>query len=148
MIVGLVAALAPGLLGFRTLVVQTRSLEPAVPWGAIMVEEAVQPALLRPGDLISFTADRNPGVIFTHRVLAVRPDTAAVELRTQGPAGGEEELWLVHPGQPVGRLLYWVPWVGFLATYLAMPASWGGLVVLGACLLWLSIRSSRALPSR
>jgi signal peptidase len=145
---GMAAALGPALLGFRTLVVETPSLEPAVPHGAVMVQEVVPPALLRPGDLISFTADRNPGVVFTHRVLRVRPETAAVELRTQGPSGGEEELWLVHPGQPVGRLVYWIPLVGVVARHLTGPLAWGVLIVVGVLLMWFALRPSRVFAPR
>jgi hypothetical protein len=147
-LLGLAAALGPGLVGYRTIVVETANLLPLVPQGAVMVQEPVLPGQLRPADVISFTSDIRPGIVFTHLVLGVRPQASVVEVRSQPPGGDEEEVWLVHPGQPVGRLVYWVPLAGYLVGVLSSPAAWLVAIVLGSILLWLSLRAARgaALP--
>jgi hypothetical protein len=113
-----------------------------------MIQEAVPPAQLKAGDVVSFVSDRIPGAVLTHRVISTRQIATVWELRTQplGEPEPDERTWIVPAAQPVGRTIYWVPLVGFIVGAVGgTPLTWG-MIVLGAGLLWGFLRPAKRIP--
>jgi signal peptidase len=103
-------------------------MEPAVPLGAAVVIQPVDPATLAAGDVVSFRAGPL-NALFTHRIVAVvdRPDGRW--LRTKGDANGEDDPTLVPVGGVVGRAEAVVPLAGYLIVLLSVPT--GVVFVIG-----------------
>lgn len=149
-VIVLALLMAPSLLGLRTITLETAALEPAVGQGTLLLQEAVLPAELQPGDIISFTTDRNPGVTFTQQVSAVqKPATSeGVHFTTTGMGREPEEgLWVVHPSQPVGRTVFQVPLAGYVVPYLASTPLMIAALVAGLALLWARGQAGSALEA-
>lgn len=140
----LAAALAPDFAGNHSIAVDSTGLQPAIPQGAMLVEQPVPVTALKPGDIVSFGSNETPGVIFTMQVSSwtVAAGGSAVQLHTKPIGGGEERLWLVPSTEPVGRLWYWVPWAGAASHLLSSPIAWLVLIAAGAVLLWWSLRGA------
>jgi len=143
------AAVVPSLLGYRTISVEATGLAPDIPQGAVIVEEAVPPLQLHPGDVVSFMSDRQPGAVLTHRVVSVTPVSVTVQLRTV-PLGTSDRLessWVIHSAQPVGRMVYWVPFVGTVLGAAGGPYLSWGLIAIGGVLLFAFMRPRQTRPA-
>jgi signal peptidase I len=122
------------MTGRETIVIGGRSMEPAVPLGAAVVIEPVDPTTLAAGDIVSLRAGPQHA-LFTHRIVAVvdRPDGRW--LRTKGDANGEDDPTLVSVGGVVGRAEAIVPWAGYLIVLLSVPTGLAFVIGLLATLL-------------
>ncbi|MBI3968307.1 MAG: signal peptidase I [Chloroflexi bacterium] len=126
--VGLIAlillAVAPSLLGNRTLVVTGGSMEPTIPLGAtVIVDPRVDRQSLRVGDVITFV-ERSQTLV-THRIIGVVRDDLGLGFKTQGDANRVADLDLVRPANVVGRVRFHVPFAGYVLHY---ATSWQSLV--------------------
>jgi signal peptidase len=135
------------MTGRETIVIGGRSMEPAVPLGAAVVIEPVDPATLGAGDVVSLRAGPQ-NALFTHRIVAVvdRPDGRW--LRTRGDANGEDDPTLVPVGGVVGRVEAVIPLAGYLIALMSVPTGLVFVIGLLATLLaagWLleSLASDR-----
>lgn len=95
-------------------------MDPAIPLGSIVDVVLVQPADLRPGDVVTLTEPS--GTLITHRVVRVvqLPDGLYVE--TKGDANEKVDV----PLQPValvsGRAAFSLPALGYLMYLLTIPS--------------------------
>lgn len=140
----LVAALAPGLAGYRSVPVTTAAYEPYIADGSVMVQQPTLPADLPVGATISFSSDRYGDRVFTHELVAVNPMQGVVELRTRPLGDQAEYTWLVAPNQPVGKLVYVVPRAGQVVALLGSPQASLIPTAIGGLLLWWTLRRSTA----
>jgi len=122
------------MTGRETIVSGGRSMDPAVPLGAAVVIEPVDPATLAAGDIVSLRVG-SQHTLFTHRIVAVvdRPDGRW--LRTKGDANGEDDPTLVSVGGVVGRVEAVVPLAGYLIVLLSVPTGLAFVIGLLATLL-------------
>ncbi len=117
----LLAALLWGfrLLGFEVLIVQSGSMEPNYPVGALVYVKPVDAAQLVPGDVITF--ELGGGVRGTHRIIEVLNDEGGLSFRTKGDNNDEADFAPVHPESIVGKARFMLPYLGFLVTYIQQP---------------------------
>ncbi len=135
----LVAGGLPTLLGYDSFVATGGSMAPAVGRGSVIVAKRVDPATIEAGDIITFSRVQRPDTQVTHRVVAVTELDGAPVLRTKGDANGYLDPEPVRFDQPVSRLVYTVPYLGYLLTF---SRGLGGqliLIALPAAFLALSL---------
>lgn len=110
------------ILGFDVFGVLTGSMEPAYPVGSLIYVKPVDASELRVNDVITFSV--TPGVIATHRIVEVVPDEnnpLVVRYRTKGDANNDVDAALVSAGNIVGKVMFCVPVLGQMASYIQEP---------------------------
>lgn len=118
-------------LGYRVYAVQTGSMSPAYPTGALVVD--VPPAADggATGSVITF--DLGDGLV-THRVYG----TTSAGVTTKGDANLTPDSWTIPPRAVVGQVVATVPRMGYVLVFFKQPAGvaavMGGL--LSMVLLW------------
>lgn len=128
-------AAGPGLFGYRPYVVLSGSMTPTIPVGAVVVDQPVTPAQLKSGDIFTFFTQVQPGVAVTHRLLSVGHDGGALQLHTKGDANAAEDIGTVDLTKPVARVIYWVPWAGYVVNFLRHNQASVVVLLLGTALL-------------
>ncbi len=127
------ASTLPGAFGFQTLIVYSGSMEPAIPTGSTVINQAVDPASIRPGDVITFRAPAG-NVLITHRVVAVEPGPS-LAFRTKGDANQTEDPAPVRAAEVVSVNRATIPFSGYLLHFVG-ATSWGRLAVLALAALF------------
>jgi signal peptidase len=77
----------------RLVTVQSGSMAPAVPVGAVLVERYEPVAELQAGDVITFRAPTPAAELVTHRVVSVDRADGRTVVRTRGDANPGEDPW-------------------------------------------------------
>lgn len=109
----LLAVSLPTLFGCRSLVVMSGSMEPAISTGSVVVVERIPAAEIAVGDIVSFHSPET-GKILTHRVQGLAAGEEAIEVETRGDANTGTESWAIEPTGTVGRLVFEIPYLGYL----------------------------------
>lgn len=130
----LVAFLLVGirLIGLYPYTVLSGSMEPTYHVGSIIYVKKVDPLTLTVGDPITFMLN---DTIVTHRIIEViedENDPTSVRFRTKGDNndvadGGDG----VHCNNVIGKPLFSIPYMGYLAVYLQNSS--GHFVLFGLC---------------
>ena len=138
----LLAVSLPDLLNGHSYVVRSGSMEPAIQTGSVVVTHVVPPATLKQGDIITFQSDTAAGVNVTHRIVGISQLNGKLRISTKGDANGAVDVGNVDVTKPVAKVLYWVPWVGYIIVYLALGQIGMRLLLVGCGLLLLWARLS------
>lgn len=139
-VASLVASLAFAALrlgGFTPFVITGRSMEPALPVGALTIVQPVDPATLRPGDVITYVI---AGRARTHRVVAANADGSFTTKGDANEAADPEPLFF-HGRAGIVRAH--VPGLGYAVGSWRDYASAGALVTGAICLLLVLVSSRR-----
>lgn len=147
MLLAIAAAALPSTWGWRSYVVLSGSMEPAITLGSLVIARPVELAQLQVGDVISFSRREAPGVVITHRLVARVERGDQLQLVTKGDANNAADAWNVSSGDRVERVQYHVPYAGYLVSYAARPQARAAffLVVLGYVAVQVTMRlASRA----
>jgi signal peptidase len=123
------------LSGREALVIRGASMQPAIPLGAVVVVERVDPGTVRVGDVVSVRGENE--VVYTHRVSALGELDGQRAFQTRGDANTTPEPALVPATKVIGRVVLAVPAIGFLV---ALVGTSSGIASLGCglCSLLLS----------
>ncbi|MGO0062159.1 signal peptidase I [Brevibacillus fluminis] len=100
------------LLGYELMVVLSGSMTPTFATGSIVAVKPVPFPDIKKGDIITFKSDA--GYTVTHRVV----DTKDGRLVTKGDANPESDMATVAPDKVVGRVSFWLPYMGYLITFM------------------------------
>lgn len=139
-LVVLLAVLLVGvrLVGFQVFTVLSGSMEPTYHVGSLIYVKSVDPAELRVGDVITFMLDES--TVATHRIIQVVPDEedpAVIRFATQGDANDAPDGTLVHCKNVVGKPVFTIPYLGYLASFIQHPPGTYIAISAGAILLLL-----------
>lgn len=106
-IVMLVPVAAPRIAGFETYAVETASMDPTIPVGALVVVQPEGAADLVEGDIVAY---QRGDVVIVHRVIA----NQVVEgyLTTKGDANELEDQEPVRYESVIGSVVFSVPYLG------------------------------------
>lgn len=110
------------IFGFEVFGVLTGSMEPTYPTGSLIYVKDVDPDDLRVNDVITFSI--SPNVIATHRIVEIVPDETyptVVRYRTKGDANKDVDASLVSAGNIIGKAVFAIPKLGYLANYIQQP---------------------------
>lgn len=127
------------LIGLRSLVVVSGSMEPLLRPGDLVVDRMIAPSELRIGDVVTFRDPTNPAALVTHRVRGVQIKGETYAVTTKGDASNALQHWTIPANGRLGRVLLRVPAIG-------RPIFWGrtrfgvaSLLVVPAMLLAISL---------
>lgn len=118
----ILAFMRPVQVGGDTLfmVVYGGSMTPAIKVGDLVIVKEVDPSLIGEGEIITFQKE---GKIVTHRVFDVLPDGFV----TKGDANNAPDIGPVYNVDVVGKVVFVVPYVGYVMHY---AGTFWGLVFL------------------
>lgn len=139
-IVVLVAILLAGvrLVGFDVYTVLSGSMEPAYHVGGLVYVKDVAATDIATGDVITFSL--NADTVATHRVVAVVTDEPdGLYFQTKGDANDIVDANLVHENNVVGKVMFAIPLLGYVAEYIQHPPGLYVAIGAGALLLILAI---------
>ena len=124
------------LVGLEPFVILSGSMEPTHHVGALIYVKKVDPAELRPGDVITFLVKDD--TVVTHRVVDVIPDDqepGTLWFSTQGDANDTVDASLVHGRNVVGKAIFSIPYLGYVSRYIQNPPGLYVAIGVGAVLL-------------
>ena len=127
------------LFGLQVYTVLSGSMEPAYHVGALLYDKKVDPAQLRPGDVITFMLDEE--TIVTHRIVEVVPDEedpSVIRFRTKGDANAAEDGSLVHYKNVLGTPVFAIPKLGYFANFVQQPPGLYVAIAFGTVLVLLA----------
>ena len=128
------AAVLSRLLGYSSVIVYGGSMADSLPVGSIAVTEEVRAEAVGVGDVILFhppNTSPQPRPVM-HRVVSVREEDGQRLFRTKGDANATPDPWEVGLEGRGARLVYSVPYVGYLVNFARTPLGWVLLLVLPA----------------
>jgi signal peptidase len=117
-------------LGHDFVVIRGSSMEPAIHLGAATEVSQVQPADLRPGDIV--TMKEADGVVVSHRITRILQQPNGTFVETKGDANTAVDPVLTPVSDVTGRVDFSIPVLGYLIYLLTLPI--GVLSVLGLAL--------------
>lgn len=119
----------PAVLGYSTMSVLTGSMRPYLEPGDMIVDKAVNAEAVKVGDVLTYKVDN---AIITHRVTKIVPKEGKLFFETRGDANNVEDSSLVGEDQIVGKVLFRIPYGGYIARFIRSPF---GLFILVAVLI-------------
>ena len=110
------------IFGFRLYTVLSGSMEPLYHVGSLIYVKEVDVTDLKKGDVITFML--GPNTTATHRIYEVVPDEDnpdIIRFRTKGDANNDVDKKLVHGENVIGKPVFSIPYMGYLANYIQQP---------------------------
>ncbi|MFC5366801.1 signal peptidase I [Salinirubrum litoreum] len=144
----------PGVIGAdQSYVVLTGSMEPAISPGDAVVVDAVDPASIVAGDVITFQRSAANDIPTTHRVMDVVNGDAGLAFVTKGDANEDVDASVVTPDRVVGKVVLTIPFIGYVVQFVNSPLGFVALVVIPFGLLlitevWSMIRGNAGASRR
>ena len=130
--------LLPSFGGWRFDAVLSGSMEPALPVGGVVFIKAVEPADIGPGSIIAY---RSGELLITHRVVDVI-DESELSFITKGDANESPDLSPVPAASVVGRVIFDVPYLGYLAAFVKTPLGFLLAIILpGLAIIGLELKN-------
>jgi signal peptidase len=139
------SALLPKAFGYMPLVVVSGSMEPTLHTGDVAVTKKIAPEDVRLGDVMTYRGE--PGLV-THRIVGVDITPQGMFYQTKGDANLSEDSRPVPVDQIESRVVYRIPRVGFLVSFVGSPAGMLLLFVAPLALLIAMWGKSRPFGSR
>ena len=133
-----VALVGVRLFGLTPYTVLSGSMEPTYHTGSIVYVKKVDYHDLKVGDPITFMLDED--TIATHRIVEVVPDEEepeTIRYRTKGDANDNEDGGLVHYKNVIGKPVFTIPYLGYVANYIQNPPGRYVAISAGAILILL-----------
>ena len=126
------AAVIPWLLGLDRYVIDGHSMEPTIPYGSVVYDEAVSVSSLAVGDVITFKPPPEYAVdqLVTHRIYEIgKTDTGERTFRTKGDNNASPDPWTMTFDQATqARVKHHLPYVGYI--YIALNVWWVRMLVI------------------
>jgi len=127
---------APG--GYRTFVVQSGSMEPAVKTGSVVIISPQETYQI--GDVITFQNDLNvdlkkSGATTTHRITEIKDDEGRETYVTKGDANDTADRKNVANSWVLGKMRFTIPYLGFLVAFTQTQLGFVLLVVIPGTLI-------------
>lgn len=126
------------VVGLQVFVVLSGSMEPTYRTGSLIYVKKVDPYTIQEGQPITFMM--NETTVATHRVVGIVPDEedpTVIRFRTKGDANDTEDGGLVHYKNVIGRPVFSIPYLGYVADYIQHPPGRYVALSAGAVLLLL-----------
>lgn len=117
--------LLPPLMGCKNLAVLSGSMEPAIRVGSIVVAREEESDDLLVGDIITYSLTGD--TLVTHRIIEVNSEEGYV--LTQGDANDVADGAPVNFEQIVGKVLFHIPFLGYITMYMKTPIGITGVCV-------------------
>jgi signal peptidase I len=110
---------------FKTLMVLSGSMEPAIRTGSVVV---IKPeAQYKIGDVVTFGKDTITQVPTTHRIVSSRAVEGVLLFTTKGDANNAPDVTEIRQSDIHGKVLFSVPYFGYLVNFVRKPA---GIIII------------------
>jgi signal peptidase len=120
---GAILIVIPRALGAIPLTVLTQSMEPILPPGTLIVDQPVKASQVHLGDVVTYQIASGKPDVITHRVVRISMSSEGNETFTfKGDNNAYADAKPVIPAQIKGRVVYSVPWIGFVSLWMNGPA--------------------------
>lgn len=117
-------------VGFRTYSILSGSMEPEIRTGDLAIVKSAKMNQVEPGDVITFKYEGN---IVTHRIVEKNEEGFI----TKGDNNNAEDTEIVKEEELIGKVLFHMPFLGYITVFLSKPIVISGLMVLIAIsILW------------
>lgn len=119
-VLGLGSLLAVSLAnhgGYQALGMKTASMRPAINPGDLVIAQAVRPADIRNGDIITFRAPLGSHAPYTHRVVRIISSPDGPQFVTRGDANATPDGWTVHYAAEGWRVVHVLRHGGLLVAF-------------------------------
>jgi len=114
--------------------VASGSMSPALEVGDLVIVQGVPPTSIQVGDIIVFDPPQGSRTI--HRVTKIETlPNGTIRFKTKGDANPSEELYWISQQNVHGRVLYRIPYIGWLALDPTIPIIIIAVIVI-IILLW------------
>jgi len=113
------------------------SMEPAIERGSIVVAKPVSPEDLFAGDVILFHQPEDPTRIVTHRIVEIDEGPPRT-IYTRGDANNNRDHWRLNGGEVVGKAIFNIPKIGYLAEIVRSPLGFVTFLLLPGLMLLVS----------
>lgn len=127
------------LFGMQVFTVLSGSMEPTYQTGSLIYVKDVDHRDLKKGDVITFMLDED--TVATHRIVGIVPDEndpSVIRYRTKGDANDAEDGSLVHYKNVLGKPVFTIPKMGYVANYIQNPPG-SYLTISGGAILMLLV---------
>lgn len=137
-LVGVIVLIAVALVGVRFVGLQnytvlSGSMEPQYPTGSLIYVGRTDTQSLEAGDVITFRL--SGGTVATHRIVEVVEESGVISYRTKGDANDMVDSNLVVPEDVIGKVVFGLPFLGYLAAYLQTQSGRYAAIAIGALVL-------------
>jgi signal peptidase len=126
----LVATLFPLQRNYQVKIVQSGSMEPAILTGSLIIIKPASSYALN--DVITFGADSAKDIPTTHRIVALEGAPGKFLFTTKGDANEEADTRKVPERDVIGRVLFALPYVGFVLDFARQPIGFFLLIIIPA----------------
>jgi signal peptidase I len=100
-------------------IVKSGSMEPTIKTGGIVVVKPLESYAV--GDVITFGEDSPRAIPTTHRILEVISGDSGISYQTKGDANEEQDPEVVMAGDVIGKVIFSVPFVGYVLDFARKP---------------------------
>ncbi|EGT3617550.1 signal peptidase I, partial [Clostridium perfringens] len=117
-------------VGFRTYSILSGSMEPNIRTGDLAIVKSAEMDEVVSGDIITFKYEGN---IVTHRIV----EKTEEGFITKGDNNNAEDTEIVREEDLIGKVLFNIPFLGYVTVFLSKPIVISGLMILIAIsILW------------
>lgn len=114
-------------------IVKSGSMEPTIPTGSLVI---VKPAnRYSIGDVITFGADTKTEIPTTHRIISFTGANGETQYKTKGDANEEADTNPVARRDVIGKIVFHIPYVGFILDFARQPLGFALLIGIPAALV-------------
>ena len=117
----LLAVSVPLLFGYRTFIVMSGSMEPAIHTGDVVVDKRIAPEDVQVGDVVTYRDPDHENRLITHRVRGVRTAGGKIYFVTKGDANTDSQKWSIATDGTVGVVRLRVVKLGYVLFYVNRP---------------------------
>jgi len=128
----LLGSLWPGEVGYDIRIVESGSMEPTIPTGAVILTRPE--AEYQVGDIVTYQR-RTDQSATTHRLIAEVDSQAVQAFVTQGDANNVADVQPVLPEEVAGKVWLHIPYLGYILSFLRSPLGFMLLVLIPAVLI-------------
>lgn len=127
-----IALVGVRIFGLSPYTVLSGSMEPHYPVGSLIYVKEVDPNTLEVNDPITYVIEG--GTVVTHRIIEIIPgEDGALLFKTKGDANQVEDGTPVHSKNVVGKPVFNVPLLGYVAYFVQNPP--GSYLSIGFCVI-------------
>jgi signal peptidase len=129
----LIVSLFPVSGNYKVKIVMSGSMEPSIHTGSIVVIKPESSYIS--GEVITFGKDTKKIIPTTHRIVDIRAQDGKYVYRVKGDANPTPDVNEVLQSEVIGKVIFTVPYVGFLLDFAKKPAGFTLLIILPAAVI-------------
>ncbi len=106
----------PSVIGYQIYIVLSGSMSPTFDAGSVVFVRPLPPEEIRVGDILTYKV-RGGDSIVTHRVVEIVEEDGKLGFITRGDANDVNDEGILEPERVIGRVNYYLPYLGRLMTF-------------------------------